>query len=510
MADNRDRAIRHHGDRRVTAAAAFLAIVLLLIAVAPTAVFLSIRGLGDRILHEIDPLEDSRQRIRASMVEQQIGERGFIIAGDERFLEPYERARAEETRLWETAEGQAVALGGEAPALLARERQSAGAWQTNAAERGIALVRAGRRDEAERFVASGEGQELFDRFRRDDDALASYIENLHGDAVRRRERLAEWLNLILIALSIVGLAGLVLLYYISNLSRGYLLRAIHTEEVSRAKDEFLSIASHELKTPITVIKGQAQIILRRVGRQPDGSREGADKTTDRQAIVTQAEAIDRQATGMTQLIEQLLDVSRIELDRFALHREICDVVAVAGRVIELLTMLTRGRSIELDAQPHAILVDIDEARIEQVLTNLISNAIKYSPEGDPVYVRLMIEGACMRASVRDAGIGIPIADQPLVFSRFYRATNARATSISGMGVGLYVSKAIIVQHGGTMMLTSAEGEGSTFSFTLPLAPDPVDRGNTDGQSPANYVAHSTPRGVEWVPPPVNRRPSLND
>ena len=144
-----------------------------------------------------------------------------------------------------------------------------------------------------------------------------------------------------------------------------------------------------------------------------------------------------------------------------------DLVALTSHVIEQLQITTR-HEISLSSAAPQINVNMDENRIEQVLYNLISNAIKYSPEGSAVKVELRVDGSEVVCAVSDSGIGIPQGEQGMLFNRFYRASNASASSISGIGLGLYISSGIIEQHGGRMWVDSQVGHGSSFYFSLPL------------------------------------------
>jgi hypothetical protein len=231
------------------------------------------------------------------------------------------------------------------------------------------------------------------------------------------------------------------------------------QEATHMRDVFLSIAAHELRTPLTSLLGQAQLILRRV------QQSGEASPRVQQAI----SIINEQSLRLNRLITALLDLSRLELGQLSIAREACDLSALLRRVVdEIQPSLERHRVVcNLPTQP--LVIEGDELRLEQVLQNLIQNAIKYSPNGGLVQVNLERHDHHASISVRDEGIGIPDTALPQLFQRFYRAENAAATQISGFGVGLYVVREVVHLHGGSISVASEEGQGSTFTVLLPLA-----------------------------------------
>ncbi len=226
----------------------------------------------------------------------------------------------------------------------------------------------------------------------------------------------------------------------------------------RLRDQFLSIASHELKTPLTTLLGNAQLLQRRARRAGD-FEERHLRTID---------LIADQASRLNKMIAGLLDISRIEAGHLSIERAALDLGALARRVVEEVRPTLDRHTIECMAPNQPLVVEGDELRLEQVLQNLIGNAIKYSPQGGPVVVRVARRGTMACVDVIDQGIGIPVIALPQLFRRFYRASNVDAQHISGMGVGLYVVKEIIALHGGEVTVASQEGQGSTFSCYLPL------------------------------------------
>jgi PAS domain S-box-containing protein len=227
----------------------------------------------------------------------------------------------------------------------------------------------------------------------------------------------------------------------------------------RLRDQFLSIASHELKTPLTVLLGNSQMLERRAANNPNM------QDRERRAI----RVIVDQARRLSTMISGLLDISRIEMGQLSIRRTPLDLGQLALRVVEEIQPSLERHSIEVSVGPEALTVAGDALRLEQVLQNLIGNAIKYSPTGGTVTVGVekRADQACL--SVSDQGIGIPQAALEHLFNRFYRADNVDPDRISGVGIGLFVVKEIVTLHGGSVSVESVEGQGSCFTICLPLA-----------------------------------------
>lgn len=230
------------------------------------------------------------------------------------------------------------------------------------------------------------------------------------------------------------------------------------QEAVRARDQFLSIASHELKTPLTSLIGYIDLMQRRATRSGDMTER------DQRAV----RVIGEQAGRLNKLVGALLDLSRIETGQLSIERGLVDLKALTHRLVDEIQPTTDRHSLVFSATDQPLMLLGDELRLEQVLQNLIQNAIKYSPTGGTVTVQLDRDGNNASVRVSDQGIGIPAAAQPQLFRRFYRAPNADAQHISGMGIGLYVVKEIVELHGGTVDVASQEGQGSTFTIRLPL------------------------------------------
>ncbi|GAB4216505.1 MAG: hypothetical protein OHK0022_57690 [Roseiflexaceae bacterium] len=237
-----------------------------------------------------------------------------------------------------------------------------------------------------------------------------------------------------------------------------------TQEAVRARDQFLSIAAHELKTPLTSLKGYVDLMVRRMDRRNSGDER------ERRAL----RVIGDQAQRLNRMITSLLDLTRIENGQLSIERAPLDLSALAQRLVEEIRPTTDRHTLHLEGAEAPLWIKGDELRLEQVLQNLIQNAIKYSPQGGNVGVWLERRGDQALLRVSDQGVGIPADALPLLFRRFYRAPNVERLQISGVGVGLFVVREIIALHGGTIEVESVEGSGSTFCVTLPLREGEAD------------------------------------
>jgi signal transduction histidine kinase len=231
------------------------------------------------------------------------------------------------------------------------------------------------------------------------------------------------------------------------------------KDASRAKDEFLSVASHELKTPVTSLKLQTQMIRR-------GIRPEENVVPSPHKLAKVFDTTLKQIERLSLLIEDLLDISRIESGRLSFHFEETNLSDLALELIDRFEdqLAQAGIMVKTEINPE-IRAFCDKFRIEQVITNLMTNAIKYAA-GRPITVCLLREDGHVTYKITDQGMGIPKEKLPLIFNRFERAV-PRA-GISGLGLGLYISNNIIRAHEGKMGVKSEEGVGSTFSFTIPV------------------------------------------
>src|SRR5947208_7982414 len=247
-------------------------------------------------------------------------------------------------------------------------------------------------------------------------------------------------------------------------------------EANAAKDKFLSIVSHELKTPLTSLKGMTQLFRRQVER------------ADAAQIVSMGLAdMERSIRRMEVLVNDLLDSSLIETNMFVLHRKRCDLVELCRHLIDEYTA-GYGPALTFEVPGEPIEVEVDADRISQVILNLLSNARKYSPKGSPITITPQQAGYEATASVRDMGVGIPPETLPNIFEQFYRVPGVEVQDgpHTGLGLGLYISRKIVERYGGHIDVQSVPGQGSTFFIVLPMFVDPT-ADNTDAAQLAPHT-----------------------
>lgn len=229
-------------------------------------------------------------------------------------------------------------------------------------------------------------------------------------------------------------------------------------QLDEAKDEFISMASHQLRTPLTTVKGYLSMLM-----------EGdAGKLTGQQQKLTE-EAFNS-SQRMVFLINDFLNVSRLQTGKFELEKRPTDLGEVLGQEISQLQVMAKSRQMKLDCQTDKTLpvMELDESKLRQVMMNFVDNAIYYSPAGSTIKVSLKLVDHALEFKVIDQGIGVPKNEQPGLFGKFYRASNARKQRPDGTGVGLYMAKKVIDEHGGDIIFSSQVGKGSTFGFRLPI------------------------------------------
>jgi len=236
-------------------------------------------------------------------------------------------------------------------------------------------------------------------------------------------------------------------------------------ESERLKSDLVNTVSHELRTPLSGVLGFTKLLL---------TRE-FDSETRRHYLGI----IDAQARRLAELIDDFLDVRRIEEGRFERAQELVDMVTLLREEAQLYSLQSPKHQLAVEVGPKPLPVLGNPDRLRQVIGNLISNAIKYSPQGGIVEISAEAENGHVRVEVRDEGMGIPLNQQQQIFTKFFRG-DAAASGITGTGLGLAVSRDIVESHGGRIGFTSAEGEGTTFFVELPGA---NGRGGEQGQSP---------------------------
>ena len=228
-----------------------------------------------------------------------------------------------------------------------------------------------------------------------------------------------------------------------------------------ARDEFISIASHELKTPLTTVKGYVQLLRRHMN----------EATPNHERVLRTLGQLQDQVGRFEELVDELLDVSRIQSDRIRLNYERLDLSYLVSQVVERVTQAYEQQSPHIVeyAIPGPIWGSWDASRVDQVVTNVLSNAFKYSPAESTVTVNVIAEAANVEIRITDQGIGIAEEDVDVILQPFARGTGASEVA-QGAGLGLYISNEIVVRHGGSLSIESCPGVGSTFTIYLPREP----------------------------------------
>ncbi|MCL4458750.1 MAG: HAMP domain-containing histidine kinase [Chloroflexi bacterium] len=265
-----------------------------------------------------------------------------------------------------------------------------------------------------------------------------------------------------------ALVTMLILYFLYKMEQQRIKEEAHKhylQELNRTKDHLVAIVSHELRTPMTVINGFSELLL---------TRQVSAETQQ-----LWLETIHQEAQQLTRIINDLLDISRLEAGKVELHKEPLDLRPLINRCVEVFRSQTDKHTLKATLAGDLPLVLADKDRLFQILTNLVGNAIKYSPAGGEVTVMarpltdfppgmsLGNSGAFVEISVCDQGIGIPAEDLPRLFESFSRVGLSDTRVIEGVGLGLFITKNLVEMQGGRIEVESRPGQGSCFRFTLP-------------------------------------------
>ncbi|MCA1568802.1 MAG: GAF domain-containing protein [Chloroflexi bacterium] len=226
------------------------------------------------------------------------------------------------------------------------------------------------------------------------------------------------------------------------------------EDAAQLKEEFLSAAAHDLRTPLTVVLGQAELLERRLARDPAAPID-----------LVSVKRIAREARRLRDLVSEVLDAQRLEQGAAVVNRLATDLRGVLGAVQQRL--LEQGLDLKVVQPDAAVISSVDRKRVEQVLDNLVENALKYTSGGDMPELHLRSVGDEAQLSVVDHGVGIPGAEREQIFERFYRASNVKSITDTGMGLGLFICRRIVEAHGGRIWAELTPGGGSTFKVAIP-------------------------------------------
>ncbi len=244
-----------------------------------------------------------------------------------------------------------------------------------------------------------------------------------------------------------------LLYLVIGLLISTISEARYEAEIQ--KDEFIGLAAHELKNPLAVIKGFAGLLDQHYKKL--GNRK----------VVTFTEEIGSQSDKMLELINDLLDVNKIEVGKFVYEDELFDFDDLVKETVTHQRIINKGRTITLSGSSNVI-IKADRYRIGQVIINLLTNALKYSPKKSPIEVKIKKSKKEVTVTVKDYGVGVPTHEQKKIFNEYYRTRHTLRGRTEGLGLGLFISRSIVNRHKGKIWVESKEGKGSTFHLTLPI------------------------------------------
>jgi two-component system sensor histidine kinase KdpD len=233
-------------------------------------------------------------------------------------------------------------------------------------------------------------------------------------------------------------------------------RALQEQDSLRA--ELLANVAHELRTPLAAIKGFASSLLQ------------TDITFDEETRKSFIRTIESEADRLSHMIDDLQLMSRIEAGVFKANKELCDIAGIINSIKDRLYCILTKHNLRVIIPENLPLVMVDGPRVGEIITNLVENAAKYSPQGSEIIIEVELEGNDIIAHVADNGSGIPKKYQALIFDRFNQLTDKNGGR-KGSGLGLYISRGIVESHGGKIWVESEPGKGSRFSFSIPIRPD---------------------------------------
>jgi signal transduction histidine kinase len=469
--------------RRLSVIGFALATILLVVAgVVTYGRLVELREANRWVEHTLT-VQTSLAQALSLVTDAETGQRGFLLTGQTSYLEPYDAAVTRLPPQLERIRRLTSDNPGQQARVDALERLSRQKLAELSAT--VATRERGNSREALRVVLSGEGKRVMDEIRATVDAMHAEEAQLLTDRVEAEARHGGRATLTIVsslALALVLITAAVLTLGAVERARDreraartmaeevaaatavseerFQLAAREAEEANRTKDEFLAMLSHELRTPLNSILGWARLL-----------REGQTTPPQRERALV---SIERNAQLQTRLIEDLLDVSRIVSGKLTLEVQRVDLAATVETALDLVRPAAESAGIELAVDlgsPIPPLVG-DPARLQQIVLNLVSNALKFTERGGRVEIRLQPAGESVELTVRDNGIGIRPDFMPYLFDRF-RQGESGARIQGGLGLGLTIARHLAERHGGTIRAASAgEGKGSTFTVRLPVGSVP--------------------------------------
>ncbi len=501
--------------------------LLVMVAVFAGAVIvagLSLHNLTQRVVRSsttITRLSGTADRLLAAMLTQEVLVRTYTQTGEAPVKAQISQARNALVQTFADAE-RLPHLDATSRELLDRQRAIADRWWEQIARREIALRDSGQEAPLQQAVLQGQSRRQVEEFRSANTQFRDHLAALgRAESEAAAARVRATALLVILAIVIAGLAGLTTFVYVRHgvlrplrdltgavaalrsgrldvrvtehgarefrlLERSFndTVAALQLAEEERRrleqlKSDFIAIVSHELRTPLTSIKGYTEMVL-------DGDA-GAVSEEQRDYLGTVLSNTDR----LVDLVNDLLDLSRIESGRFEVERGQVDLAVVVESALRTLRPLieAKGQELTVTLAPALPLVDGDARRLTQVAVNLISNACKYTPESGSITVEAAVVGGEVVLQVSDTGTGIHPDDQLHLFERFYRARPAGNRNVTGTGLGLAITRSIVELHGGRILVRSAPGQGSTFAvFLRPWTAAAAPSGTSAWAAPARLPA----------------------
>ena len=491
---------------------AFVGLLLMLIFDASMTIHTAAQlRVGQRRIAEVAGIRIELRELLAAYINAETGQRGFLLTGEETYLEPYLAATAaievsdERMKTLLTPEKELAGLRDQIEALGARRMTAMGHTIAERREHGAeaALV----------MMKASHGKELMNDIRALAAKLDAELETTMKGLLSTAEGTLVFTSSVNFTTLIVVASALVALFFLTRRQFGeretlakaergardkveVLLvseRTAHGEatQANKLKDEFLAVVSHELRTPLNAILGWTTLL-----------RDGAENAEE---LKDGLDTIDRNAKAQAHLIDDLLDVSRIISGKVRLRIEEVDVRALTLAVVEGLrpAAVARGVKIALSGSEESVEVLGDPDRLQQVVWNLVSNAIKFTPRAGEVALSVSRSGSCVAMEVRDTGQGISAAFLPRIFDRFSQQDGSTTRGQSGLGLGLSITRHLVELHGGTITASSAgEGKGTIFHVEIPMIAvrelkDQLDDRPT-GRTPAHAKANESASTIRLV------------
>ncbi|MBI2865310.1 MAG: CHASE3 domain-containing protein [Chloroflexi bacterium] len=441
------------GSRAIIFGTVFILLVLVGLIVTPIVTSELAIGAHSHVRGVVEPFDKMESQIRELMASTERSFLHYVISGNPSHLSYYEKAGASFRDLLPAGRIQAERLGPAAERHMNEMEQVITRWQ-QFAEPVIALRKDGRVGEAQAAAASDDSDRLINDIQQHLISLHEYVVAIQDSD---RSRLDQFLSAQVILGLMFGILGMLAAVMVAFLARRItrLNEELRTERQQR--EEFISVVAHDLRTPLTVITGYAGFLMRLLAKRHDSDRE-------RRAV----DAIDISTKRLGRMVADLLDASRIESKQLALAKEVIDLPQFVREIVDRAAKLTEGHPLRLETQGTMPPAKADPTRLEQILTNLLSNAAKYSYTETEILVQIESKPGEAVVSVTNQGPGISPEDRPQLFSRFNRTRAAREEKVPGTGLGLYVAKGLVEAHGGRIWVESEVGRNTSFRFTLPV------------------------------------------